>query len=203
MMSNFILEQYIDTELCKEIVKDFNSKDPSWTNSTRGYWLIGSNNMDPSLMLRYKEQIYEVLGTYVKNFSEAFDGFANLELTEPFNIQRYDVNHHYSRWHCENNGHKMFQNRVLAFMTYLNDVTDGGETEFLYQNVKSKPKTGKTLIWPAYYTHTHRGAPSSSNVKYIVTGWVEVEHWKDVDLDESDEDFYRKLDTVDFVSKYI
>lgn len=202
-MSNFILEQYIDTGLCDEIIENFNNSDPAWTNSTRGYWLVPSNNMDSLLMLNYKELMYGILGEYVKNFKEAFDGFANLELTEPFNVQRYEVNSFYSRWHCENNGHKVFQNRVLAYMTYLNDVTDGGETEFLYQNVKIKPKKGKTLVWPAYYTHTHRGVPSSSDTKYIITGWVGVEHWTDVNLEESDEDFYRNLNSVDFVGKYI
>ena len=200
---NFILERYIDTGLCDEIIKNFNESDPAWSNSTRGYWLVSSDRMNSLLMLNYKELMYDILGEYFKNFREAFDGFANLELTEPFNIQRYDVDNFYSRWHCENNGQKVFQNRVLAFMTYLNDVTDGGETEFLYQDVKFKPKKGKTLVWPAYYTHTHRGVPSSSDVKYIITGWVEVDHWEGVNLEESDEDFYRNLKKVDFVGKYL
>ena len=56
-------------------------------------------------------------------------------------------------------------------MTYLNDVTDGGETEFMYQKLKIKPKKGLTLIWPADWTHTHRGIPSMTQVKYIATGW--------------------------------
>jgi hypothetical protein len=42
-------------------------------------------------------------------------------------------------------------------MTYLNDVTDGGETGFFYQDVKIKPQKGLTLIWPAIWTHTHKG----------------------------------------------
>ena len=43
------------------------------------------------------------------------------------------------RWHCENAKMKA-RNRILAFMVYLNDVTEGGETEFLYQNVDSNLK---------------------------------------------------------------
>jgi hypothetical protein len=56
-------------------------------------------------------------------------------------------------------------------MTYLNDVDEAGETEFLYQEIKFKPKKGLTLIWPADWTHTHRGIPSLSEEKYIITGW--------------------------------
>ena len=56
-------------------------------------------------------------------------------------------------------------------MTYLNDVEDKGETEFVLQNLKVKAEKGKTLIWPADWTHTHRGIISPTQEKYIVTGW--------------------------------
>jgi len=40
-------------------------------------------------------------------------------------------------------------------MTYLNDVDDGGETYFNHFKIKVKPKYGKTMIWPAEWTHTY------------------------------------------------
>ena len=55
-------------------------------------------------------------------------------------------------------------------MTYLNDVENGG-TEFMYQNLISPAKKGLTLLWPAYYTHPHRGQISSKQEKYIATAW--------------------------------
>ena len=58
-------------------------------------------------------------------------------------------------------------------MLYLNDVKEGGETEFLYQHKRYQPKEGTLLIFPAGFTHTHRGNPPISNDKYIVTGWLE------------------------------
>ena len=45
-------------------------------------------------------------------------------------------------------------------MTYLNDVSDGGETEFYYQKLKVKPETGLTLIWGSDWTFTHKGITS-------------------------------------------
>ena len=59
----------------------------------------------------------------------------------------------------------------LTWLTYLNDVNDGGETEFEYQRIKAQPEEGLTLIWPAGYTHSHRGLPSPGETKYIITGW--------------------------------
>jgi hypothetical protein len=52
-------------------------------------------------------------------------------------------------------------------------VQEGGETEFLYQHMRVKPEQGTLVIWPAAFTHTHRGNPPLSNEKYIVTGWTE------------------------------
>jgi len=56
-------------------------------------------------------------------------------------------------------------------MTYLNNVKDSGETEWFYQNLKIKPEAGLTVIWPTDWTFTHRGIPSKTEIKYIVTGW--------------------------------
>ena len=57
-------------------------------------------------------------------------------------------------------------------MTYLNDVKNGG-TEFLYQNELNQKdaEQGLTLIWPAHWTHTHKGIISDEQEKYIITGW--------------------------------
>jgi hypothetical protein len=59
-------------------------------------------------------------------------------------------------------------------MTYLNDVPNGG-TEFLYQNIKLPAIKGLTTIWPAYWTHTHKGQISKEHEKYIATGWFQFE----------------------------
>jgi hypothetical protein len=61
--------------------------------------------------------------------------------------------------------------RIAATMMYLNDDFDGGETEFLYQSLRVKPVKGMVLIWPAGFTHVHRGNPPLNKDKYIGTGW--------------------------------
>ena len=57
-------------------------------------------------------------------------------------------------------------------MTYLNDVPKDGETEFFHYGLKIKPEKGKTIIWPAEWTHAHRGNPTTVKEKYITTGWL-------------------------------
>jgi hypothetical protein len=63
--------------------------------------------------------------------------------------------------------------RLLVFILYLNTIEEGGETEFLYQKKRIQPVEGRLLIWPAGFTHTHRGNPPLKDNKYIVTGWLE------------------------------
>lgn len=87
-------------------------------------------------------------------------------------IQKTKIGGGYHVWHCENSN-RQTNGRILAFTIYLNDVEEGGETEFLYYPKRIKPKTGSVLIFPSGFTHTHRGNPPISNEKYIVTGWVE------------------------------
>ena len=92
-----------------------------------------------------------------------------------FNIQRYyPGGQAYHAWHFES-GHPKVSSRVLAWMTYLNTVEQGGETEFLYQETKASPVQGTTLVWPGGFTHTHRGLPAPEEVKFIITGWFEFD----------------------------
>ena len=88
-----------------------------------------------------------------------------------FNIQRYEPGGHFLKLHSERTT-LATSHRVLAWMTYLNDVEDGGATEFAHQNLQVQPKKGRTLIWPAEWTHAHQGMLLNSGVKYIITGWM-------------------------------
>jgi hypothetical protein len=62
--------------------------------------------------------------------------------------------------------------RLLAFILYLNDVDEGGETEFLNTGRKIKPVEGKVLIFPCNYLFPHRGNIPVSGDKYIATSFL-------------------------------
>jgi hypothetical protein len=89
-----------------------------------------------------------------------------------FKVQKTQIGGGYHIWHYESSNRENCH-RLLAWMVYLNDVEEGGETEFLYQHKRVKPKQGTLVIFPAAFTHTHRGNPPLSNEKYIITGWTE------------------------------
>jgi prolyl 4-hydroxylase len=89
-------------------------------------------------------------------------------LSPSYNIQRYDGDKEgYFSIHNEASG--SYPYRMLAWMVYLNDASSG--TEFPYQNITIQARTGRTVIWPAAWTHPHRGVIPNVGVKYIATGW--------------------------------
>jgi hypothetical protein len=91
--------------------------------------------------------------------------------SEVIKLQRTPPKGGYHVWHCEVEDRNNMD-RVLAWMVYLNDIPEGeGETEFLWQGIRVKPKAGTCVIWPAQFTHPHRGNPVYSCDKYIATGW--------------------------------
>jgi hypothetical protein len=94
----------------------------------------------------------------------------------PINAQKYDQGKgNYGYWHSEiypQKGANDALHRMLLFIIYLNDVEEGGETDFYYQQTSIKPKAGTMIIAPCGFTHTHRGNIPISSDKYVLTSWM-------------------------------
>lgn len=88
-------------------------------------------------------------------------------------MQKTDPGAGYHVWHAEH-GSGSDANRVVVYALYLNslDHDAAGETEFLYQKLRIPPKENCMVLWPAAFTHPHRGNVVHGNrSKYIITGW--------------------------------
>ena len=128
-----------------------------------------------------KNPKFEVLKKYMDELYKCFIDYQNqwpflksvIKVVDVpgFNIQKYSRGDHFAQLHSERTTLDTLH-RLFAWMTYLNDVDDGGQTNFSHYNIKIKPETGKTLIWPAEWTHAHAGEILKSGTKYIVTGWM-------------------------------
>lgn len=126
---------------------------------------------ETELFKRYVSNLQPVVQEYIKKFPWC-DQYDPWSVVENVNIQYYKPGAGYHEWHTERStATSPNSSRHLVFMTYLNDVEDGGETEFVNQKIKIKPQKGLTLIWPVDWTYTHRGITSLTQDKYIVTGW--------------------------------
>jgi hypothetical protein len=186
-LNNFILQEYLqDISICDKLIDIHKLSD----NKINGFVGVEPNiQVNPSIKLstdvlvypkdillnnvikNYFDQLQNILEVYKKQYPMS-DNYAPWEIKEGCNIQHYKPNEGYFVWHTERTATIVPNcNRHLVFMTYLNDVDDQGETEFYHQELKVKPRKGLTLIWPADWTHTHRGITSPTEEKYIITGW--------------------------------
>tara|TARA_R100001591_G_scaffold26325_1_gene36273 strand:- start:1203 stop:1799 length:597 start_codon:yes stop_codon:yes gene_type:complete len=78
----------------------------------------------------------------------------------------------YHVWHIEHSKGYENEKRALVFAIYLNDVEEGGETEFLHFSKRVEPKSGRIIMWPAAFPYVHRGNPPLKGEKYILTSWL-------------------------------
>ena len=118
----------------------------------------------------YFDQLFECFKNYVEEWPFLKGISQRLEISS-FNLQRYKPGQHFKKIHTERFSLDTLH-RVFAFMTYLNDVEEGGSTYFSHYDLEIEPRKGLTLIWPAEWTHAHRGNIIKEGSKYIITGWI-------------------------------
>ena len=119
----------------------------------------------------YFEELFKCYEDYKKQWPFIEKTIEILDIPN-FNVQRYNPGDHFSHIHCERDNSKNMH-RVFAWMTYLNDIkSENGTTNFTHYNIKIQPEQGKTLIWPAEWTHAHAGEILKVETKYIITGWM-------------------------------
>ena len=185
-LGSFIGGCIIDRKVCEDLIKFFEKNKkrqikgmiggarPTQINHKIKKSIDMSIHGFDSIFDAYNEELQKCLNKYSERYPEVAKEYASFNSTiEKYNIQKYKPGDGFYEWHCERNT-GWFGKRCLVFMTYLNDVTEGG-TEFKYQKLKTDAKCGLTLIWPTDFTHMHRGVISKNETKYIITGWYGYE----------------------------
>ena len=189
-MKNFIEEYCLsDISLCDDMIRlfiDGNKKgltaegkfgsesiaDTRIKKST-DFWLKHADKVGKPQDYRWEEYHKELNGfidQYFKTYKfDVYGGkFVMRHLPQ---IQYYKPGEGYYSWHIDASQLSACD-RAMVFITYLNDVTDGGGTMFYHQEYTTKAEKGKTIIFPAGYTHLHKGEISETQEKYILTGWL-------------------------------
>ena len=187
-----MLRKAFSKEYCNKVIKHFEIADQGGFTKTRrqensdnsplhvkddSYFINESNLVSKSpLGVDISKGINKILwGKIIPAYMEEFPIlFAMKDDLKSYviKVQRTRPGGGYHKWHCEADG-RVESQRVLVWQVYLNDIEEGGETEFIYQHKRVKPVAGTALIWPAAFTHTHRGNPPLIDTKYIMTGWIE------------------------------
>lgn len=206
-MDIFIYEYInsLDISLCKCIIESYEKEEKKYEGITRGglnksiknttdfiipydisynhYWNNINNILYNELNINLHNYIIKIRKYINDNSYILFNSKCLIENT--FMIQKY----------TKNIGHYIYHNdssfesdrtkfRVLTYLWYLNDVEEGGETEF-WGNYKIKPEAGKLLLFPSSWTFPHTGKMPISQDKYIITGWLYLNYSSSSESSES------------------
>ena len=171
-----VYENAVSDEWCDKIINYFESNiNKAKARNEEGGSSLGVR--DTHLYLS-DEKIINEFNTY---FSKIFSlyNYKYTNIPQPLKINNYKIQktlptEGFHPYHIEHGDVPPSLFRVAAYTVYLNDVEEGGETEFLYQLKRIKPKKGTICIFPAAYTHVHRGNTPFSGEKYIMTGWLSL-----------------------------
>tara|TARA_R110000824_G_scaffold8386_1_gene37975 strand:+ start:2305 stop:2898 length:594 start_codon:yes stop_codon:yes gene_type:complete len=188
-ITNFIgtYDGYITKEDCNKAIKLFNKQHEfNKTINRQQFEQVPVNEKQDQQFFATSENIniwHSELKSLIVNFDMALKHYENTTGIKTsygvdefhftcLKIQKTLPTEGYHIWHVEHG--KGFDNepRALVFSVYLNDVEEGGETEFLHFSKRVKPKTGRIVIWPAAFPYVHRGNPPLSGEKYILTSWM-------------------------------
>ena len=187
---NFIYENNTSLceELCNEIIDLYNKEYEKQTlsgiikNTNDLIIPINDEKWNKIANCLYKELHKNILKYIEKINCSEFNGKhtnifkkSNLEAYN-FTIQKYETNKDECESQCENVYHNDFhcekeKYRVITILWYLNDVEDG-ETQF-WDSYKIKPKTGKLIMFPSYWTHQYQNLMPKSS-KYIIKNWLHL-----------------------------
>lgn len=177
-----IFNNALTDEFCDKIIKIFNDNDKLHTN---GQVLGGVNfdikktkqmNFNSYPLNEYDKHLFDNLQEYfskylqINNITEILR--RNIDDTG-YQLQKYVANEGYFKFHDDSLAqirNNILCIRIFTYLWYLNDVDEGGETEF--KQFKIKPRKGSLLIFPATCIYRHSGAMPISNDKYIITGWI-------------------------------
>jgi len=180
--NTFIYEQHnaLSADLCHNMIERFEQQTDEQYEGRIGQQINKDQSVKKTtdLVVSGKEHwkdidkaLFQSLGRAIVEFRESFPYFKGPFKDMGYGIQRYHPGEYY-HWHIDGGSHE-FSERQLVALWYLNDVPGpGGETEFLFQDVKVKPEIGKLVLFPPFWTHEHRAVEMEEGVKYIATTWV-------------------------------
>ena len=166
-----------DVSVCDKIIQFFE-------NNTQlhqpGYFNTGIKetkvSTDISILINqewlseYRSGLQSCIDQYKKDYNNILDTVGSWGIVENVNIQRYNPYEGYLEYHADRTGFYI-ADRMMVFMTYLNDVKEGGETEWYFQKMKIKPRKGLTIIWPTDWNFLHRQTPTTKETMYTLKGW--------------------------------
>ncbi|TAN06062.1 MAG: 2OG-Fe(II) oxygenase [Rhodanobacteraceae bacterium] len=170
----------LEPEFCQRLLESFNRLARFHTRNGRGAmarieestWteLNVTKVADPSFEAFFREQTVRYLAAYNERVALTLPIPARNRL-ENLRVKRYSVEAG-DRFQPHFDALDYCSNRYMVFLWYLNDVSEGGETEFCDLGLRIEARQGRLLMFPPYWMFQHAGLPPRSNDKYMISTYL-------------------------------
>ena len=171
-------DNILSANTCKRLIAHFDNssektKGPIW--SDQGYAVnLKAKNVDEVLLSNDSSEDKLVIIGVRKVLKQYAPTFPHYPITgcddSGYSIKRYEPKTQFYDWHVDNCAPQT-AGRLLAMLFYLNDVDEGGETEFEW-GLKVTPKRGRVLVFPTGFQYPHKGCAPISGPKYILNTFI-------------------------------
>jgi len=162
-----LLDNFITRKECDKLIDFYNQQQgfiiEDQEAGYEGYNITDYFN-DPAVSFM-KEKMNSIASTYTKKFPEIY--YTDYWRLEEIRFKKWKAGNWFRLWHQE---HSMLSpRRILSLMLYLSDHDCG--TEFFKGKV-IKSKKGRLAVWPAYFTHAHRGQKCPQNLtRFVISAY--------------------------------
>jgi Rps23 Pro-64 3,4-dihydroxylase Tpa1-like proline 4-hydroxylase len=177
-----VIYRALDKDLCETVIQRFN-EDENKNNGKIGR--LGDVSVDERIKKSWDleipiegkwqdifQKIHPKIQTCIAHYVAQSPILTALPLQATgYKIQMYPKNQGYFNWHADSVGIKS-RSRVAAMVLYLNDVEQGGETEFYHHGIKISPTAGNLVLFPVGWNYMHRGHVPESGDKYIISTFI-------------------------------
>ena len=173
----------LDPKTCDDIIQRFRHDDRKAPGITTSGKVIPELKKSMDLAISDLDEWEDIDRTLFKSLAENLEEYSKriLEIIgnplwsseikdTGYNIKRYRQNDYYN-WHVDCQTYIEGWTRTIAGIWYLNEVEEGGETEFAFGH-KVVPEIGKLILFPATWNFPHRGLSPIKGNKYIITSFV-------------------------------
>ena len=184
----YVCDNSLSKTFCDDVILKYEN---NLSLSHDGYTIGGVNKnikdttdlniplVNNNILFNLNDVLYNSLIIHVKEYCKKLEDKYGMKIIKTqklydygYMIQKYEKNKGKYIYHNDF-AHDAFykKRRVLTYLWYLNNVDEGGKTEF-WKRTFIKPEIGKLLLFPASWTFPHCGQMPISNDKYIITGWL-------------------------------
>ncbi len=166
------LQNFVDHDLCEQIVKKIEANEFYKNNECEKNLIRHNKCINLSEIFTFKE-VDNLVHGIISNAHEQYTKKCVFSQFLPYYyhnlscnyIYRYYDSGDYYSWHIDKENNKEY---VYSYVVYLNDDFKGGDTLFLADQLRIKPKKGSVLCFPCDFTYIHKSTKIKSGMKKII-----------------------------------